>query len=80
MIKYQNKSDMGGLFLVRDSTVSDTDFSLSLTTEGRTYHFQIQEKKEGYFHIDDGPLVHGKCSSFYFWFMLFIVLISLLKQ
>ena len=59
VIKYQHKSDMGGLFLVRDSTVSSTDFSLSLTSAGRTYHFQIQEIKEGYFQIHDGPLIHG---------------------
>ncbi|KAL8623946.1 hypothetical protein ACOMHN_047166 [Nucella lapillus] len=59
VIKYSHKSDMGGLFMVRNSTVSSTDFSLSLTVAGRTYHFQIQEKKEGYYHIDDGPLIYG---------------------
>lgn len=59
VIKYQNRTDMGGLFLVRDSTVSTSDFSLSLTTGGRTFHFQIQEKKEGYYQIDDGPIIHG---------------------
>ncbi|XP_076454345.1 tyrosine-protein kinase HTK16-like isoform X2 [Babylonia areolata] len=59
VLKYSDKSDMGGLFLVRDSTVSSTDFSLSLTVGGLTYHFQIQQKKEGYYHIDNGALIHG---------------------
>ncbi|PVD18899.1 hypothetical protein C0Q70_21457 [Pomacea canaliculata] len=59
VLKYQGRSEVSGLFLVRDSTVSSTDFSLSMTSASQTFHYQIQEKKEGYFHIDDGPIIHG---------------------
>uniref|UniRef100_A0A2C9JF25 Tyrosine-protein kinase n=1 Tax=Biomphalaria glabrata TaxID=6526 RepID=A0A2C9JF25_BIOGL len=48
-----------GLFLVRDSTASNVDFSLSFLFESRCYHFYIERDKEGYFFIEGGPVVHG---------------------
>ncbi|XP_059158559.1 tyrosine-protein kinase HTK16-like [Physella acuta] len=52
-------TDSDGLFLVRDSTASEVDFSLSFLFESKCYHFYIQRSKEGYFFIEGGPIVHG---------------------
>ncbi|CAL1537303.1 unnamed protein product [Lymnaea stagnalis] len=51
--------DSDGLFLVRDSTASDVDFSLSFLYEKKCYHFYIERQKEGFFFIEGGPVVHG---------------------
>ncbi|CAG5135059.1 unnamed protein product, partial [Candidula unifasciata] len=48
-----------GMFLVRDSTASEVNFSLSFIFERRNYHFYIQRTKECYYCIDGGPIVHG---------------------
>ncbi|KAH9491816.1 Tyrosine-protein kinase htk16 [Bulinus truncatus] len=52
-------SNSNGLFLVRDSTASEVDFSLSFIFETRCYHFYIQRHKEGFYFIEGGPIVHG---------------------
>uniref|UniRef100_A0A0B6ZX32 Tyrosine-protein kinase n=1 Tax=Arion vulgaris TaxID=1028688 RepID=A0A0B6ZX32_9EUPU len=51
--------DCDGIFLVRDSTASEVNFSLSFIFEQLNYHFYIQRTKECYYCIDGGPVVHG---------------------
>ncbi|XP_041355788.1 tyrosine-protein kinase HTK16-like [Gigantopelta aegis] len=55
----EKQGSINGLFLVRDSTASESDFSLSLVSDNKIYHFQIHQKFDGIFHIDDGPAIQG---------------------
>ena len=48
------------MFLIRDSTSSANDYVVSVTHNGKVYHFQIKEIYKGHYQIDEGPIVHGK--------------------
>ena len=45
---------------MRDSTATENDYSLSLVSDNKIYHYQIHQKYDGVFHIDDGPVIQGK--------------------
>ena len=48
-----------GLFLLRDCTSSTYDFSLSLISNEKCYHYKIQLIYDIYFSIDSGPQIAG---------------------
>jgi hypothetical protein len=52
--------NLDGMFLIRDSTSSANDYVVSVTHNGKVYHFQIKEIYKGHYQIDEGPIVHGK--------------------
>ncbi|KAJ8310251.1 hypothetical protein KUTeg_012116 [Tegillarca granosa] len=56
-----------GLFLVRDSTSSPSDFVLTVTSSAKIYHFVIKEAYSGHYQIDDGVIIQGleKLISYY---------------
>lgn len=56
------ETDFDGMFLIRDSTASNVDFSLSFVYERRIFHFYIKRTRECYYVIDGGPVVQGWCS------------------
>lgn len=51
--------NLDGMFLIRDSTSSANDYVVSVTHNGKVYHFQIKEIYKGHYQIDEGPIVHG---------------------
>ncbi|KAK3603679.1 hypothetical protein CHS0354_023276 [Potamilus streckersoni] len=56
LVKFGN---IDGLFLVRKSSTSSSEYVLSLVAEGKFFHFQINELKRMQFSIDDGPAIVG---------------------
>ncbi|CAF1009570.1 unnamed protein product [Adineta ricciae] len=54
-----SKSNSDGLFLIRNCTTSSKDFSLSLISNNRCYHYKIQLIYDIFFSIDSGPQIAG---------------------
>lgn len=48
-----------GLFLLRNCSASQYDFSLSIVYQEKSYHYKIQFIYDNYFSIDSGPQIAG---------------------